>query len=632
MSNGLVDAAEASTAPRPRLRIIYASATGTAQDLAYRCGRLAQRNHFPVRIDDVERVHLDDLIEHDGDGGGGHVVVFLVATAGNGSFPPSATSLWSQLLSSSLPLGSTLQRLQFAIFGLGDSSYPRFCWPERMMRKRLVDLGAKEVERGEGDEQHYLGLDGTYQPFLAALFDRLNAQYPLPLGMEILPDDVALPPTLELRLLDECGDESQLLAPAASTTTRWLRLVKNERLTSPDHFQDVRLFEFEVPTDKEPDLNFIAGDVAALRPVNDLQSCLALLDRLGWTKDKDRFVQVWDTQSQRAISLPALTPTATKSQTTLLDYIQHHVTPFSALRPSLFPLLRPFATSDVEREKLAEFCTPGEGYEDAMEYGVRTKRTVWEVLDEFRSVQLPVARAAEVLGGEMREREFSIASSPSLTPRRIQLLVAIVQYRTRIRTPRRGVATRWLASLDPSDPTTPLIPVQLRPSTILRLPPDDSTPIICVGPGTGVAPLRGLILERIARGAGGKERNTVFLGCRSARDDKLLGDEWDQLHAQGHVAVHWAISRTNQEGKPRKGAREYVQDVLRRQGEAVWDQILLEGAWVYICGSSGKMPEGVREAVLDIAEEHGGLERDQAERFVSERLEAGGRWREECWS
>lgn len=210
--------------------------------------------------------------------------------------------------------------------------------------------------------------------------------------------------------------------------------------------------------------------------------------------------------------------------------------------------------------------------------------------------------------------------------------MAIVQYRTRIRTPRRGVATKWLASLDPSDPATPLIPVQLRPSTILRLPPSDNTPIICIGPGTGVAPLRGLVLERIARDAGGKDTNIVFLGCRSARDDKLLGDEWQQLHDEGSVAVHWAISRTDDEGNPRQGPREYVQDVLLRHGEELWDKILLEGAWIYICGSSGKMPEGVRNAILDIAVTHGGLERDQAERFVTERLEAAGRWKEECWS
>lgn len=403
-TNGGAHDAHSSNAPRPRLRVIYASATGTAQDLAYRCARLAQRNHFPVRVDDVERIHLDDLLLKD------DIIVLLVATAGNGSFPPSATSLWNQLLSSSLPLRSTLDRLNFAIFGLGDSSYPRFCWPERMLRKRLVDLGAQEVERGEGDEQHYLGLDGTFQPFLASLFDKLNERFPLPMGLQVLADDVALPPTLELRLVDQ---KDAPLAPTAtsSSTTRWLRLVKNERLTSPDHFQDVRLFEFEVPSDEEPDLDFVAGDVAALRPVNDVASCLALLDRLGWTKDKDKVVQVWDNQSQRPVDLPSLAPPGSDSELTLLRYLQNHVTPFSPLRPSLFPLLRPFATSEVEREKLAEFCTPGEGYEDAMEYGVRTKRTVWEVLDEFRSVQLPLERAAEALGGEMREREFSESRS-----------------------------------------------------------------------------------------------------------------------------------------------------------------------------------------------------------------------------
>jgi sulfite reductase alpha subunit-like flavoprotein len=84
-------------------------------------------------------------------------VVFLIATAGNGSFPTAAEPLWKDALSARYQLGEELQGLQFAIFGLGDSSYPRFCWPERMLRKRLVDLGGSELLRGEGDEQHFLG-------------------------------------------------------------------------------------------------------------------------------------------------------------------------------------------------------------------------------------------------------------------------------------------------------------------------------------------------------------------------------------------------------------------------------------------------------------------------------------------
>ncbi|CAO1625661.1 unnamed protein product [Parajaminaea phylloscopi] len=626
-----------SSSQRPLLRIFFASATGTAQDLAYRVSHMAQRHHYHVKVASIEDLTLEKLQSEVG------LAVFLVATAGNGSFPPSADRLWKQLLSTSLPYGQTLPQLRHAIFGLGDSSYPRFCWPERMLRKRLTDLGAEELQRGEGDEQHYLGLDGTFQPFLADLFEKLGQLYPLPIGLEVLPENVALPPALELQLVKSAQTNGNGIASnraaLASSPTRWLRLSRNERLTSEDHFQDVRLLEFEVPDPAQPDLRYEAGDIAAVRPVNEVDQCLALIDRMGWQEHAGSLVQVWNSLEQEVVQLPATIPPAdangsTSAPITLLEYLQYHVNPFAPLRPSFFPLIRPFATNDLEREKLDEFCTPGEGYDDAMEYAVRPRRTVWEVLEEFRSVKLPLERAAESLGGEMREREFSIASAPSSSPRKIQLIVAIVHYRTRIREPRRGVATKWLASLDPASPDTPLIPVTFRPSLILRLPPNPSTPIIAIGPGTGVAPLRGLILERIRRGGAGAlaANNHMYLGCRSANDDRLLGDEWQQLAADGKVTVRWAISRTDAQGVPRsKGEKEYVQDVLVQHGEELWD-LLLRGAWVYICGSSGKMPEGIRAAFASIIESEGGLDRDQAERFILERLENAGRWREECWS
>lgn len=420
---------------RPRITVVYASATGTAQDLAYRVSRVAQRHHFPVDVISVEEIRDLNQLRSAATHG---PLVFLVATAGNGAFPPTAFDLWQSLLSGQLNLDNELRGLQYAIYGLGDSTYPRFCWPERMMRKRLMDLGAVELARDEGDEQHYLGLDGTFQPFVQGLFDALNRSYPFPDHLHVLPNEVALPPSVELRLIKDC-EARQVKANACSarsfedsltpTTqqtdhkgTRWLRLVKNQRLTSPDHFQDVRLIELETPTSSEAPLQFQAGDIAALRPVNDISDCESLLTRMGWSNSRTEHIQLWDNLRDRPVQLPPLARPQTLRREmvkdyrpTLIEYIQYHANPFAPLRPSFFPLIRPFATSELEREKLDEFCTPGDGYDDAMEYAVRQRRTVKEALDEFKSVQLPIERAAECLGGQMREREFSIASSPTVS-------------------------------------------------------------------------------------------------------------------------------------------------------------------------------------------------------------------------
>lgn len=85
------------------------------------------------------------------------LVVFIVSTTGSGVEPRSMTPLWNMLLSARLP-ADLFEDLSFAVFGLGDTSYEKFCWPAKLLSKRLESLGATEVcERGEGDEQHPLG-------------------------------------------------------------------------------------------------------------------------------------------------------------------------------------------------------------------------------------------------------------------------------------------------------------------------------------------------------------------------------------------------------------------------------------------------------------------------------------------
>ncbi len=84
-------------------------------------------------------------------------VIFIISTTGSGVEPRSMTPLWNKLLSSRLPQ-DLFEDLQFAVFGLGDTAYDKFCWPAKLLSKRLISLGATQVcERGEGDEQDPLG-------------------------------------------------------------------------------------------------------------------------------------------------------------------------------------------------------------------------------------------------------------------------------------------------------------------------------------------------------------------------------------------------------------------------------------------------------------------------------------------
>ena len=104
----------------------------------------------PVSLSDNGYVQSDLIHET--------LVVFVVSTTGSGQEPRSMTTLWNMLLRSDLP-NDILEDLRFAVFGLGDSSYEKFCWPAKKLSRRLVGLGATQIcHRGEGDDQHHFGL------------------------------------------------------------------------------------------------------------------------------------------------------------------------------------------------------------------------------------------------------------------------------------------------------------------------------------------------------------------------------------------------------------------------------------------------------------------------------------------
>lgn len=208
-------------------------------------------------------------------------VIFVVSTTGNGEFPVSARPFWRFLLRSTLP-GDILSDLTFATFGLGDSTYARFCWTARMLHARLKQLGARPwMDEGEGDDQHYLGFDTILLPWLDELKTRLDEDMPMPEGSQPIPDTELLPPRVRSRV------EKETPGPFHDHATLHATLVTNERMTAAEHWQDVRLLELDL--DESASLPaYRAGDVVALMPENDPEEVEKLLERLGWTDVADQ--------------------------------------------------------------------------------------------------------------------------------------------------------------------------------------------------------------------------------------------------------------------------------------------------------------------------------------------------------
>ncbi|KAK5628502.1 hypothetical protein RRF57_004217 [Xylaria bambusicola] len=187
---------EDQTLGHRKILILYGSETGNSEECAGDIERLARRLHFQTVLEEMDDVELSDLLQYP-------FVVFVVSTTGQGELPKNARKFWKSLLRKRLP-PNCFRQLNFTTFGLGDSSYFQYNWAARKLHKRLEQLGAVEcLARGEADERHEDGIDGTFLAWCLTLRTYLEKVFPLPLGLSPIPLDVQLTPKFTIQLAEK---------------------------------------------------------------------------------------------------------------------------------------------------------------------------------------------------------------------------------------------------------------------------------------------------------------------------------------------------------------------------------------------------------------------------------------------
>ncbi|KAG9189371.1 hypothetical protein G6011_06239 [Alternaria panax] len=625
-----------------RALVVYGSETGNAQDVAGELGRVAQRLRFDTEVAELDAITLRQLLQH-------HVVLIAISTTGQGELPPNSQKFWKAIRSARLRPGC-LQQMRFASFGLGDTSYPKYNWAHRKLYNRLVQLGAQPIcDRGESDEQHPDGIDGSFLPWSTKLRQHLLNSYPLADGVEPIPDDVLLDPKWLLEPVEDVAASSPKaeVAPASNgdipedppsdllhvSGGLTAKVASNERVTPATHWQDVRHVRFEIP-DTHP---YVPGDVLTIYPKNFPSDVSQFLACMGWTSEADvplRFVPTSpSTPSDATLPIRNMEPGTT---ITLRELLTNHLDIIAIPRRSFFAQLAHYTSDETHKERLLEFTDP-QYLDELYDYTTRPRRSILEVLQEFESVKIPWQRVCSIIP-TLRGRQFSIASAMNSTAElekktEIELLIAIVKYKTIIKRIRQGVATRYIASLKPGQEIT----VTLSRGGLGVSKDELDRPVVMIGPGTGVAPMRSLIYQRI-RWRGEYKRllnghtqedsdivkDLLFFGCRNAESDYFFKEEWAQLQSAGvPLEVFAAFSRDQRQ-------KVYVQDLIRQQSSIVFSHLFHKSGILYICGSSGKMPQAVREALIEAFQEHGGMDREAAENYLVG-MEKGGRYRQETW-
>ena len=231
-------------------------------------------------------------------------------------------------------------------------------------------------------------------------------------------------------------------------------------------------------------------------------------------------------------------------------------------------------------------------------------REVVDLLSDFPVAGMTAGDFCSVLR-KITPRLYSIASSPLAHPGEVHLTIAVLRYQSHGRD-REGVCSTYAAERVGVGET---MPVFLHHDKHFKLPEDGNTPIIMVGPGTGIAPFRAFVEERAATGADG--RSWLFFGDRNRETDFLYGEEFELYHADGKLTrIDLAFSRDQEE-------KVYVQHRMLENGAELYAW-LNDGAMFYVCGDASRMAGDVHEALITIAEREGGQSREAAEAWLKQ--------------
>jgi sulfite reductase alpha subunit-like flavoprotein len=373
-----------------------------------------------------------------------------------------------------------------------------------------------------------------------------------------------------------------------------VRVMENKRVTPENHWQDVRLITFSMGSEKQ----YLPGDVLTIFPKNFPAEVQTLIDLMDWNDVADLPLQF----NLRDCSFSELTGFYPLSHSTLRQLLTHNLDINAIPRRYFFEQIAGWSTDETHKERLLEFANPA--YTDEyFDYTTRPRRSILEVLADFSSVKIPFSDAG-TLFPVIRGRQYSICSGGAKKlhsvegMQKVQLLAAVVKYKTVLHRVRQGLCSRYLASLKEDTVLnvtlihkksfySPLAPRLLVPET-------HRTPLILIAAGTGVAPLRSLLWERASSyseaNSIGIADATLVYGGRNALADFFFHDEWRDPKLK--LQVFTAFSRDQKE-------KIYIQDVIRQQGKVLADMIKAK-ALIYVCGSSGNMPKGVRAALVDV--------------------------------
>jgi sulfite reductase (NADPH) flavoprotein alpha-component len=538
--------------------ILFGSQTGNSQKLAKKISGKLQEKGLIVSLSSMSDFKPNTLKKVQN-------LLILVSTHGEGDPPDNALTFYEFLHSKRAP---QLEELRFSVLALGDTSYEFFCQTGKDFDKRLEELGAKRLApRIDCDVDYDEAAEGWMSSVVAAFGEASAAPAPSTGGAA---------------------------AAASAGTTEYSRsnpfratVLENLNLNGRGSDRETRHVEISL---EGSGLQYEPGDCLGIFPENHPRLVEELIQAMGWNAEE--LVPVNKNGEERSL--------------------KEALTSYYEITVLTKPLLEQAAKLSADG-KLQELLAAGREQE-LREY--LKSRDLLDLVQDYSFVGISAKDFVAILR-KMPARLYSISSSPKAYPDEVHLTIRKVNYESHGRV-RYGVCSTDIAErIQPGD----TIPVYIHHNPNFKLPQNPDTPVIMIGPGTGVAPFRAFVGEREELGAEGK--TWLFYGDQHFFTDFLYQLDWQRWLKDGVLTrMDVAFSRDTDK-------KVYVQHRMLEQSKELY-QWLQEGASIYVCGDEKKMAHDVHAAWITILEQEGGLSSEEAAQYLA-RLQQEKRYQRDVY-
>ncbi|KAL4115427.1 hypothetical protein PRIC2_013589 [Phytophthora ramorum] len=626
--------------PGGRVAILFGSQTGTAEGFAEALKKEGRKAGFQTLAIDLEDYDAAEKLKDE------TCIIFVMATYGEGDPTDNAVDFIDFLKDKDGNLDeNALSGVGYTVFGLGNTQYEHYNEMGRLVDKLMDKHGAQRVfHYGEGDDD--ASLDEDFDDWKEPLWKALKKQF---IGEETEENGAATgkngekmtAPEYEYQVVEIRASEAQKAAKdvkmKASTkhffTAKSAKVVVNRELRPSTEGGSTVHVELDL---RGTGVTYHTADNLAVLPENETSVVERLAKRLGY--DLDQWVSVQPVSSDAHGELPFPSPC------TIEEILTRYLAVNSAPRKGPLKQLAFFASDSAERAQLERLASK-EGKEEYQTWILEDERSFVDVLEHFRSVKMSMQGLLYIVPF-LLPRYYTISSSSLVNPQRVHATVSLIESSKSDGRVFRGVCSTYLGRLQPLDLHTddkkkrdsrpgeqgskkprewPAARIFMRASTF-RLPENPLTPIILIGPGTGIAPMRAFLQERAKQQQDGVTvgKSIMYFGCRRRDEDFIYKGELDGFQESGVLTeLHLAFSREQEK-------KVYVQHLLVQNGQATWELIRDHDAHLYVCGATS-MGNDVNKVLHEIIEKFGGQSADEALATLK-KLQDDHRYIQELWA